>query len=183
MWLVISLACGSDSGNSPISAGAPTAPVSSPDINATVEARLPATLAAMPTPTSLPTAAPTPTPLPTAAPTPTPLPTAAPTPTSLPRQRRHPFRLPRQRRHPFRLPHQCRHPFRLLPQAKIMCPVDAENYWGVDLISMKFSPTKKSWVVGISYLLLYQRIRQRRHRPNRQKAVQVVRHYRSDAEN
>ena len=84
MWLVISLACGSDSGNSPISAGAPTAPVSSPDINATVEARLPATLAAMPTPTSLPTAAPTPTPLPTAAPTPTPLPTATPMPTSLP---------------------------------------------------------------------------------------------------
>ena len=43
-----------------------------------------ATLAAIPTPTLVPTATPTPTPLPTATPTPTPRPTATPTPTPRP---------------------------------------------------------------------------------------------------
>ena len=43
-----------------------------------------ATLAAIPTPTLVPTATPTPTPLPTATPTPTPLPTATPTPRPTP---------------------------------------------------------------------------------------------------
>ena len=52
------------------------------DIDATVTARVQATLEALPSPTPLPTATPTPTP--TAIPTPTPSPTSTPTPTSTP---------------------------------------------------------------------------------------------------
>ena len=50
-----------------------------PDIDAIVEARVSAALAAIPTPTPVPTATPTPTPIPTATPTPTPTPTPVPT--------------------------------------------------------------------------------------------------------
>ena len=71
------------------------------DVDATVEARMAATIAAMPTPTAAPThtptptASPTPTAIPTATPTPTPVPTA--TPTSDPQGR-----VPRPRRAPQR---------------------------------------------------------------------------------
>ena len=59
-----------------VAAALPTAtPTPTPDIGATVEAWVAATLAAIPTPTLVPTATPTPTPLPTATPTPTPRPT------------------------------------------------------------------------------------------------------------
>ena len=59
-------------------------PSPTPDLDATVEAKLAATVEAMPTPTSTPTPSPTPTSTPTPSPTPTSTPTPSPTPTSTP---------------------------------------------------------------------------------------------------
>ena len=68
-----------------VAAALPTAtPTATPDIDATVEARIVVALAAIPTPTPVPTDTPTPTPVPTATPTPTPVPTDTPTPTPVP---------------------------------------------------------------------------------------------------
>ena len=68
-----------------VAAALPTAtPTPTPDIDATVEARIGVALAAIPTPTPVPTDTPTPTPVPTDTPTPTPVPTDTPTPTPVP---------------------------------------------------------------------------------------------------